>query len=106
MRRDRVEIRGVGGIARHRLGSPHPHPRSGVADAPSLRSWLQAIQAKAEQARKEGVLPPSAVRDIPDYDNDPFDPARQLRGFGRRHRTAHRPNPSGAARSLESSSTC
>jgi len=105
MRRDRVEIRGAGGIARHRLGSPHPHPRSGVAPPP-LRSWLQAIQAKAEQARKEGLLPPSAVRDIPDYDNDPFDPARQLRGFGGRHRTAHRPNPSGAARSLESSSTC
>jgi len=34
----------------------------------------KAIQAKAEQARKEGLLPPSAVRDIPDYDNDPFDP--------------------------------
>ena len=31
-----------------------------------MSSWLQAIQAKAEQARKEGLLPPSAVRDIPD----------------------------------------
>ena len=86
-----------------RLASPPPALGS---RPPPLRSWLQAIQAKAEQARKEGLLPPSAVRDIPDYDNDPFDPARQLRGFGRRHRTAHRPNPSGAARSLESSSTC
>jgi len=34
----------------------------------------KAIQAKAEKARSEGLLPTSAVRDIPDYDNDPFDP--------------------------------
>lgn len=34
----------------------------------------KAIQAKEEKARKEGLLPTSAVRDIPDYDNDPFDP--------------------------------
>ena len=34
----------------------------------------KAIQAKAEKQRKEGLLPTSSIRDIPDYDNDPFDP--------------------------------
>ena len=57
MRRDRVEIRGAGGIARHRLGSPHPHPRSGVAPLLSARGCRPSRPRRSRRGRRACCRP-------------------------------------------------
>ena len=65
----------VGIDADGRVGALQRDGQSAVSKAcgAAVGSY-KAIQAKAEQAKKGEALPTSAVRDIPDLDNDPFDP--------------------------------